>query len=59
VLTLRFRADSDLHFLVDFDPGHVPGLVTLPGLEMALSAVSSQPRETLPGIVAPPFSAVG
>jgi hypothetical protein len=59
VLTLRFRADSDLHILADFDPGHVPGLVTLAGLEMALSAVSSQPLETLPGIVAAPPLAVG
>src|SRR5436305_3152637 len=39
VLTQRFRADSDLDVLVEFDPGHVPGLLTLAGMEMELSEV--------------------
>src|SRR5215472_3177012 len=37
VLTPRFRPDSDLDVLVEFDRGHVPGLVTLAGMEMELS----------------------
>jgi len=37
VLTTRFRPDSDLDVLVEFDAGHVPGLVTLAGMEMELS----------------------
>ena len=37
VLTPRFRPDSDLDVLVEFDAGHVPGLVTLAGMEMELS----------------------
>jgi len=36
-LTPRFRPDSDLDVLVEFDRGHVPGLVTLAGMEMELS----------------------
>jgi len=39
VLTPRFRPDSDLDVLVEFDPGHVPGLITLAGMEMELSAM--------------------
>jgi len=37
VLTPRFRPDSDLDMLVEFDPSHVPGLITLAGTEMELS----------------------
>ena len=40
VLTPRFRPDSDLDVLVEFDRGHVPGLVTLAGMEMELSEAS-------------------
>ncbi|MBM3811241.1 MAG: nucleotidyltransferase family protein [Acidimicrobiia bacterium] len=36
-LTPRFRPDSDLDILVEFDTGHVPGLVTLAGMELELS----------------------
>src|SRR5215470_6943528 len=39
VLTPRFRPDSDLDVLVEFDAGHVPGLVTLAGMEMELSEI--------------------
>jgi predicted nucleotidyltransferase len=39
VLTQRFRPDSDLDVLVEFDPGHVPGLLTLAGMEIELSEV--------------------
>jgi uncharacterized protein len=37
VLTPRFRPDSDVDVLVEFDPGHVPGLITLAGMEIELS----------------------
>jgi len=42
VLTPRFRPDSDLDILVEFDAGHVPGLITLAGMEMELSAVAGR-----------------
>jgi uncharacterized protein len=34
VLTPHFRPDSDVDVLVEFDPGHVPGLITLAGMEI-------------------------
>ena len=37
VLTPHFRPDSDLDVLVEFDSGHVPGLITLAGMEIELS----------------------
>jgi uncharacterized protein len=37
VLTPRFRPDSDLDMLVEFEPGHIPGLITLAGMEIELS----------------------
>ena len=37
ILTRRFRPDSDLDMLVEFDPDHVPGLLTLAGMEIELS----------------------
>jgi hypothetical protein len=33
------RPGSDLDVLVDFDPGHVPGLFRLGGMELELSAL--------------------
>lgn len=39
VLTPRFRPDSDLDVLVEFDAGHVPGLVTFAGMEMELPEI--------------------
>ena len=32
-----FRPDSDVDVLVEFEPEHVPGLLTLAGLEIELS----------------------
>ncbi len=32
------RADSDIDLLVEFEQGHVPGLITLAGMEDELSA---------------------
>lgn len=32
------RRDSDVDLLVEFDPGHVPGMLTLAGIEEELSA---------------------
>ena len=39
VLTPRFRAGSDVDVLVEFDPDHLPGLITLAGMEIELSAI--------------------
>ena len=33
------RPDSDLDVLVEFEPGHVPGLIRLAGMELELSAL--------------------
>jgi predicted nucleotidyltransferase len=33
------RPDSDLDLLVEFEPGHVPGLFRLTGMELELSAL--------------------
>jgi predicted nucleotidyltransferase len=37
VLGESFRPDSDIDVLVEFDAKHVPGLLTLAGLEIELS----------------------
>jgi len=37
VLTDRFGVDSDVDFLVEFDPEHIPGLIALAGMEIELS----------------------
>lgn len=34
-----FRPDSDLDVLVEFEPGHTPGLIRLAGMELELSAL--------------------
>ena len=39
VLGESFRPDSDVDVLVEFEPGHVPGLLTLAGLEIELSGL--------------------
>ncbi|HUU55736.1 MAG TPA: nucleotidyltransferase family protein [bacterium] len=36
-LTEDFSPDSDVDFLVEFAPGHVPGLIRLAGMERELS----------------------
>ena len=37
VLTPRFRPESDIDMLVEFDPDHIPGLLTLAGMEIEIS----------------------
>ena len=37
VLTSRFRPESDIDVLVEFDPGHTPGLLKLAGMEIEIS----------------------
>lgn len=37
VLREDFRPDSDMDFLVEFEPGHIPGLIRLSGMEIELS----------------------
>ena len=39
VLTDRFRDDSDVDILVEFEPGHVPGYFGLVAMEMELSGI--------------------
>ncbi len=35
----ELRPDSDIDFLVEFDPNHVPGLIKLAGMELELSGL--------------------
>jgi predicted nucleotidyltransferase len=37
ILTPRFRPESDIDVLVEFEPKHVPGLIRLAGMEIELS----------------------
>lgn len=37
VLRNDFGPDSDVDFLVEFDPNHIPGLIRLAGMELELS----------------------
>ena len=39
VLRDDFRLDSDVDVLVEFEPGHTPGLITLAGMEIELSGL--------------------
>jgi len=39
ILTPRFRSDSDIDMLVEFQPEHVPGFFGLVGMEQELSAM--------------------
>ncbi len=39
VLTARFRPDSDIDVLVEFEPEHVPGFFGLIGMEQELSEI--------------------
>ncbi len=39
VLRDDFRPDSDLDVLVEFEPGHTVGLLSMAGLELELSAI--------------------
>jgi predicted nucleotidyltransferase len=38
-LTEDLGPDSDVDFLVEFEPGHVPGYIGLAGMELELSAI--------------------
>lgn len=39
ILRDDFRSDSDIDVLVEFEPGRVPGLLRMAGLEIELSAI--------------------
>ncbi len=39
VLHGDFGPDSDIDFLVEFDPDHIPGFITLAGIEIELSEI--------------------
>ncbi|MGH3907407.1 MAG: nucleotidyltransferase family protein [Pseudonocardiaceae bacterium] len=38
----ELRPDSDIDLLVEFEPGHTPGLLRLAGLELELEALLGQ-----------------
>lgn len=42
VLRDDFRPDSDIDVLVEFEPGHVPGLLKMAGLEIELGDIVGQ-----------------
>jgi predicted nucleotidyltransferase len=42
VLTPRFRPESDVDVLVDFEPGSVPGYFDLAGMELELSGMAGR-----------------
>lgn len=39
VLTQRFKKSSDVDFLVEFDPKHIPGLIGISSLENELGEI--------------------
>ena len=39
ILTDRFRSDSDVDVLVEFEEGHVPGYLGLAGMELELGSL--------------------
>jgi predicted nucleotidyltransferase len=39
VLRDDFRSDSDIDLLVEFEPGHVPGLIRFAGMESELGEI--------------------
>jgi predicted nucleotidyltransferase len=39
ILTPRFRDDSDIDMLVEFEPGRGPGLLGIAGMEIELSEI--------------------
>ncbi|HXH40818.1 MAG TPA: nucleotidyltransferase domain-containing protein [Thermoanaerobaculia bacterium] len=43
VLTDRFRPDSDVDFLIEFEPEHVPGFLALARMQFELEAVVGKP----------------
>lgn len=39
ILRDNFGPDSDIDVLVEFDPGHIPGLIRLAGMELELGRI--------------------
>lgn len=39
ILRSDFRADSDVDFLVEFEPGHIPGLLGIAAMEIELTGI--------------------
>ncbi len=39
ILRDDFGPESDVDFLVEFEPGHIPGLLAIAGMEIELSAM--------------------
>ncbi len=57
VLGQEFGPESDVDVLVEFEPGHVPGLITLAGLQSELSELFGQRDVDMrtPGDLSPYF----
>lgn len=56
VLGPEFRGDSDVDFLVEFEPEHVPGYFRLVGMEMELSEIIGRKADLrTPGELSPRF----
>jgi len=56
ILHDNFRADSDVDVLVEFEPGHVVGYITLAGLEIELSKMMDRKVDLrTPGELSPYF----
>ncbi len=50
-----FRPESDIDLLAEFEPGHVPGLIRLAGLEIELSAILGRKVDLLTPMSISPF----
>jgi uncharacterized protein len=57
VLRRDFKPESDIDVLVEFEPGHVPGLIGLAGMELELSELFGGRRVDLntPGFFGTPL----
>ncbi len=53
-LTNKFRKNSDVDILVEFDRDHVPGLIGISGLEFELEEIIGRPVD-LPKDLSPYF----
>lgn len=50
-----FRPESDIDLLADFEPGHVPGLIRLAGMEIELGEILGRKVDLLTPMSISPF----
>lgn len=55
VLREDFRPDSDIDLLVEFEPGHVPGLIRLAGMEIELGEILGRKVDLLTPMSVSPY----